>query len=508
MKITISAILSLLVVGLLGASMTASAQGNQGNDNFVKVFIHFEDTPGNSEHGLVRAFGGEITHSYTIIPAVAAEIPESSIQGLLRNPHIVAIEEDHEVDALGVTYDTEYEHSWGVGQIESGVVHENGNRGAGIKIGIIDSGIDYTHPELDDNYRGGYDFYYYDNDPMDVYGHGTHVAGTACAEDNDNGRKWKGNWIGVVGVAPECDLYSLRVLGDSGSGFESDIVYAIEWALGRTIDIYWDGVLQDTVTGEVMDVVNLSLGSDQAYSLASELTFQEAADEGLIIVAAAGNSGNAAGTGENVIWPANYDSVIAVAATDINNERASFSSTGLNVELAAPGASVYSTWNDRTSAFNPQPFCTKGGNPECYKFGSGTSMASPHVAGVAALLLASGVDPINVRTVMQDTAIDLGVSGRDQQYGYGLVSIQGAVAPIATGILDGNVINASSSPIIGALVEAGGHTAYTDSAGYYVINDIETGNYTVTVSATGYSVDSSNADITENSTTSVNFTFT
>jgi subtilisin family serine protease len=429
--------LALLIALPVGASTLFAAVKPQ-NDNAVKVFIHFTDTPGNSERGLVRAFGGTVTHSYSIIHAVAAEIPESAIQGLLHNPNVIAVEEDHRVEAVDITYDTEYSNAWGVERIESGVAHENGNKGAGVRIGIIDSGINYNHPDLAPNYKGGYDFYYYDLDPMDVYGHGTHVAGTACARDNDNG--FVSPKLGVVGVAPECDLYSLRVLNEDGVGYESDIVSAIEWSLGREVTLLPFGdTLGTTTQGVRMDVVNLSLGSSQAYSLASEQTFATAASEGLIIVAAAGNSGNRAGKGTNTIYPANYDSVIAVGATKQGDGRASFSSTGPNVELVAPGESVYSTWNDSSSPSNPQPVCSV---PEgCYKYGSGTSMASPHVAGVAALLISSGlVTDTNgngigdeVRSLMQSTAIDLGASGRDDKYGFGLVNVKNAlgVAPVA-----------------------------------------------------------------------------
>src|SRR3989344_750207 len=296
--------LALLLALSVGATVSLAAVKPQ-NDNLVKVFVHFKETPGRSERGLVRALGGTVTHSYTIIPAVAAEVPESAIQGLLHNPHVVAVEEDHKVEAVGITHDTEYSNAWGVGRIESGYAHDGGSKGAGVKIGIIDSGINYTHPDLAPNYKGGYDFYYYDLDPMDVYGHGTHVAGTACAADNDNGVA--SPKLGVVGVAPECDLYSLRVLNENGVGYESDIVSAIEWSLGREVTLLpWGDTLGTTTQGVRMDVVNLSLGSSQAYSLASEQTFAVAASEGLIIVAAAGNSGNPGGKGDNVIYPAKY----------------------------------------------------------------------------------------------------------------------------------------------------------------------------------------------------------
>jgi subtilisin family serine protease len=515
--------LALLLALPVGASTSFAAVKSQ-NDTSVKVFVHFTDTPGKSEWGLIWAFGGTVSHSYSIIPAVAAELPGSAIQGLLHNPNITAIEEDHKVEATAITYDIEYSNAWGVEQIESGVGHEAGYKGQGVKIGIIDSGINYLHPDLAPNYKGGYDFYYYDLDPMDVYGHGTHVAGTACAADNDNGSA--SPKLGVVGVAPECDLYSLRVLNEDGVGYESDIVSAIEWSLGREVTLLPWGTTQGTTTqGVRMDVVNLSLGSSQAYSQASEQTFAEASNEGLIIVAAAGNSGNPAGKGTNTIYPANYESVIAVGATKQGGSRASFSSTGSNVELVAPGESVYSTWNDNQGYSDPQPVCTgvltdiNGDGQldgECYKYGSGTSMASPHVAGVAALLISSGlVSDTNengigdeVRSLMQSTAIDLGASGRDNKYGFGLVNVSralSAVTPVSTGTLDGFVTDESASPIAGATVTAGVYSATTDGAGYYLINDIVVGLYTVTASASGYSVGSSGAIIVENTVTSVNF---
>ena len=125
--------------------------------------------------------------------------------------------------------------------------------------------------------------------------------------------------------------------------------------------------------------------------------------------------------------------MIAVGATDANNKRASFSSTGNTLEIMAPGVSVFSTWNDATSYLNPQPICLGG---DCwYKYGSGTSMASPHVAGVAALVIASGtVADTNgngiydeVRARMNATATDLGAAGKDTQYGYGLINATAAV---------------------------------------------------------------------------------
>ena len=445
MKNSISILgLALLLAFPVGASTSFAAVKSQ-NDQLIRVLIGFDKSVGASEQALVRAYGGKIKYSYSIVNAIAAQVPESALAGLAHNPHVTAVEADDTVYAADV-FDTELDNAWGVKHIQSADVHVTGNKGAGVdggvKIGIIDSGVNYLHPDLNDNFDSlnlGYDFYYYDYDPMDVYGHGTHVAGTACAEDNDNGNA--DPKLGVVGVAPSCNLYSLRVLNEDGVGYWSDIIAAVEWSTGATMQIenVFTGEML-TVQGLELDVINLSLGKDRDPGSTVKQAFDNAEAQGVVIVAAVGNSGTVNGKGSNVIYPAKYDSVIAVAATDSNNTRASFSSTGDKVEIAAPGVNVYSTWNDNAGYYDPQPVCTGtltdingDGQPdgECYKYGSGTSMASPHVAGVAALIIAAGYSDYNgdgvinnrdVRAILDASAIDLGATGRDPQFGYGLVN--------------------------------------------------------------------------------------
>ena len=449
--------LALLLALPVGASTSFAAVKPQ-NDNLTRVLIAFDKPVGASEQALVRAHGGKIKYSYSIVNAIAAQVPESALFGLSHNPHVTSVEADDTVYAVDV-FDTELDNAWGVKHIKSGEVHSSPyeNKGVGVKIGIIDSGVNYFHPDLNDNFdfstpnNLGYDFYYYNYEPMDVYGHGTHVAGTACAEDNGNGNV--DPKLGVVGVAPECDLYSLRVLNEDGVGYWSDIIAAVEWSTGATMQIenVFNGEML-TVQGVPMDVINLSLGKDRDPGTTVKQAFDNAEAQGVVIVAAAGNSGTVNGKGSNVIYPAKYDSVIAVAATDLNNNRASFSSTGDTVEIAAPGVNVYSTWNDNAGYYDPQSVCTgiltdinDDGEPdgECYKYGSGTSMASPHVAGVAALVIAAGYSDYNgdgainnrdVRVILQDTATDLGATGRDTQFGYGLVNAFLAVQTAGTDI--------------------------------------------------------------------------
>jgi subtilisin family serine protease len=353
-------------------------------DGLVKVLVGFKQKPGPAEQELVKGVGGKIKYTYHLVPAIAASVPEVAIEALKKNPNITHVELDSMVYAL---LDGELDNSWGVKRIGAGVVHENGNGGAGVKIAIIDTGIDYSHLDLNANYKGGWDFVNNDKDPMDDNGHGTHVAGIVAALDNG---------IGVVGVAPAASLYALKVLDSSGSGYYSDIIAAIEWCVENDIQ-----------------VTNNSYGSPGDPGKTVKDAFDDSASAGVLHVAAAGNSGNSYGVGDNIIYPARYDSVIAVAATDKSDKRASWSSTGLDLELSAPGVAINST-------------LLGGGYIEM----SGTSMACPHVAGTAVLMIVAKVS--DVRGKLQSTADDLGATGCDSKYGYGLVDADEAAGVVET----------------------------------------------------------------------------
>ncbi|HAJ32396.1 MAG TPA: subtilisin [Candidatus Atribacteria bacterium] len=386
--IIISVILLLVVVFVCGCSQFMENIGliNPTNEDqlspekggpsngLVKVLIGFKEKPGSTEQALVKGAGGKIKYTYHIVDAIAASIPEKAIDALQNNPNIRYVEPDGLVQAL----DAELDNSWGVKRIGAGIVHDS-NKGTGVKVAIIDSGIDYKHTDLDANYQGGKDFVNDDADPMDDNGHGTHVAGTVAALDND---------AGVVGVAPEANLYALKVLDSGGSGSFSDVIAALDWCVENGIQ-----------------VTNNSYGSSVDPGETVKAAFDNAYNEGILHVAAAGNSGNPPGKGDNISYPAAFESVIAVAATNQSDERARWSSTGLELELSAPGVDINST--------------LLGGG---YGEKSGTSMASPHVAGTAALVIVSGIsDVIEIRAKLRDTAGDLGAAGWDSKYGHGLV---------------------------------------------------------------------------------------
>jgi len=374
---------AMLAFGVLTTPAT-HAQGVERLD----VLIGFKKLPGPAEEALVRAGGGRIKYTYHLVPAIAARVPEPAIFGLLLSPNVTHVDPDGQVWAV----DEELDNSWGVERIGAGIVHAGGNKGAGVKVAIIDTGIDYDHPDLDANYAGGYDFVNTDTDPMDDAGHGTHVAGTVAAEDNDDPES-------VVGVAPEARLYALKVLDETGRGYYSDIIAALQWCVDYE-----------------MDVTNNSYGSSGDPGESVKAAFDNAYEDGVLHVCAAGNSGNPRARRDNVIYPARYDSCIAVAATNQDDERATWSSTGPDVELSAPGVGINST--------------LLGGG---YGEKSGTSMASPHVAGTAALVWVAYPFWTNdeVRHQLLNTADDLGDAGWDAKYGYGLVDADEA-APDTT----------------------------------------------------------------------------
>jgi subtilisin len=356
--------------------------------------IGFDQHPGASEQALVRAFGGTVRHTYRLIPAIAATLPQKAVAALSSHPAVSVIEPDVAVYALD-----EYDAAWGVKKINAKTVHAGGNLGAFanpiqtingsinsvVKVCVIDSGIDKDHPDLYPNYAGGYDFVNGDSDPADDNGHGTHVAGTIAAMAND---------LGVVGVAPQTKILAYKILGADGSGSFSDAIAAVERC-------QTDGGM----------ITSNSYGSSQDPGSLVKAAFDNAAALGILHVAAAGNA--TLFSCNKVSYPAKYDSVIAVGATDSADKVASWSCRGPEVELAAPGVNIQSTYPDNT-----------------YATASGTSMATPHVSGLAALVFGCGlvdlnhdgvVNNVDVRLRMQQTALDLGTAGRDSSYGYGRI---------------------------------------------------------------------------------------
>lgn len=261
--------------------------------------------------------------------------------------------------------------------------------GDGVDIAIVDTGVRASHPDLEQRICGGAAFLRNAVNPVigggavDGNGHGTHVAGTAAAAAFD--------LVGVVGVAPEAGIIPVRVLGNNGSGFTSDVAKGIIWAVDHGAD-----------------VVNLSLGGPDSSDVSAAVSY--AISQGVVVVAAAGNDG----VFSQPNYPAAIPAVLAVASYDSNRVISSFSSHGAYVDVAAPGGNILST---------------SGHGSWTWK--SGTSMATPHVAGIAALLLESepGLSPLDVRLRIEGTATDAGEPGYDVAYGHGIVSTLDVLNP-------------------------------------------------------------------------------
>lgn len=295
--------------------------------------------------------------------------------------------------AHGASNDPLRSHQWGLDMIHADEAHAV-STGAGAVVAVVDTGIDVSHPDLAGRIGPGWDFVDGDSTPQDGNGHGTHVSGIVAADAN--------NGIGVDSVAPGASIMPVRVLDNSGSGSDADVSQGIEWA-----------------TDHGADVINLSLGgtvptSGLGVPDAITAAVQRAVDHGIVVVAAAGNDGlpfcenNSLG-----------GKVLCVGAVDKRGNRSFFSSFGSGVSLVAPGGSdmpgtdedILSTWND-------------GGYQEL----AGTSQATPHVSGVAALLVSLGVRGQAAVQRILATATDVGTPGPDVQFGAGVVNAQAAVA--------------------------------------------------------------------------------
>ncbi len=384
----------LLAVGIVCILLCANPAWSQGNSGRVEVIVGFHERPGAEQVQMLENVGGQVMWAFSIVPAITISIPEAAVPGIERNPRVRYVEPNFELHAH-----EDQVVPWGITRVFGNEDYPFSTwstaetKGAGISVGVIDTGVDLDHPDLP-RVASGTHFYTagfrlrQDSNYDDDNGHGTHVAGTIAALDNQ---------IGVVGVAPDVDLYAIKVLNQSGSGSLTAVAAGVEWAMTQGLD-----------------VINMSLGGTSDSTTLRDAC-AAAYGAGVLIVASAGNAG--AGT-DTVGYPAKYPSVIAVAATDSGDARASFSSTGPAVELAAPGVSIRST--------------VPGGGYDVY---SGTSMASPHVAGVAALVLAaaSGAYNTTVRECLTNTAEDLGAQGWDSYFGYGLVRADLAVAALSGG---------------------------------------------------------------------------
>jgi subtilisin family serine protease len=307
-----------VVLAIAGAQAALGGTGEQ-----KAVLVGFSDAQAD-ELALVASVGGQITHRYKYIPAVAATIPADAAATLASQPGVDYVTDDHQLYLLGGRRQTT---DYGVAKVEAPAAWRLGFRGKGVKVGIFDSGIDLQHPDL--RVAGGVDLIGDGNGMDDCNSHGTHVAGIVGALDNGKG---------TVGVAPEASLYAMRFFDCVGGGAtKSRELMGLEWAIDNG-----------------MDVINMSFGCCAIGGAvvtpipdpAEEAMLNEAYERGIVLIAASGNSAvpPAGGPGEPVVsFPAGYASVVAVGATDENDQLAQFSSWGTDQELTAPGVSILSS---------------------------------------------------------------------------------------------------------------------------------------------------------------------
>lgn len=270
-------------------------------------------------------------------------------------------------------------------------------------IAVLDSGVNALHPDLAGRVLSGYDFVNNDADATDDHGHGTHIAGIIAANVN--------NGIGSAGICPGCSILPVKVLDSGNVGTWANVAAGIVYAVDQGAKI-----------------INLSLGGNSNTQIIQDAV-NYAVQKGVLIIAAAGNSRT-----ETPFYPAALDAVIAVSATRQDDTRWSLSNFGNWIDISAPGYAIFSTYNDLSNFY--------GG----YTFMSGTSMASPHVAGVAGLLMSQKLDrtPEEVRNLLLTSAKDLGAAGYDPEFGHGRLDasaalVAGAPKPKAESALGGIV---------------------------------------------------------------------
>ena len=310
------------------------------------------------------------------------------VNTLRQDPAVAWAELNYEANAVLTPSDPDYGDPTKVyaPQIINAATAWDYTTGAGdVIVAVVDSGVSLNHPEFAGRLLPGYDFVNNDNDPSDDQGHGTHVAGiVAAAMNNDQG---------TTGIAPNVLILPVKVLDVNNLGYWANIAAGITYAVDNDAQ-----------------VINLSLGGATTSQVLREAVLYAAAN-GVFVAAAAGNNGVS-----TPFYPAYYDETMAVAASDAQDARWALSNYGSWVDIAAPGSTIWSTY-------------WISANPNGYQFMSGTSMAAPHVAGLAALLLSSRpqLASTDMRAIIQQTAADRGDPGRDIYYGWGRINAGAAL---------------------------------------------------------------------------------
>lgn len=405
-----------------------------------ELIVKFDDTAGaTTKANAVASAGATVLRPLDLPDYTLVRVPpgreDEYAERLLDRPGVETVETNAVRQTTVAPDDPNYIYQWHLQKIGLPQAWDVAT-GAGVVVAVLDTGVayedcaaavcgkDFTQaPDFaGTTFVAPYDFVHNDAHPNDEHGHGTHVAST-IAETTGNG-------VGGAGVAYDAQIMPVQVIDATGSGSVADVV---------------DGILYAVDNGA--GVINLSLGSPGA-SATEQVAVQQAVDAGVVVIAASGNSGQ-----PQLLCPACYPGAMAVGATRFDDQRASYSNYGMGfaghtLDIVAPGGQIGLDQNGDTYADGIlqqtfRHFCDgsdKDFSDFALCFAQGTSMAAPHVAGVAALMLSANPDlaPQDVRTILAGTAIDKGAAGYDQQYGYGRVNAGAAVAgsPGATGDAD------------------------------------------------------------------------
>lgn len=313
---------------------------------------------------------------------------DDALSELESDPRVQFAEPDTVMSAVLTPTDPLYAaYQWHLPRINAPAAWDTTTGSSGVIIAVLDTGVETTHPDLNGKLttgaNAGYDFINNDTNPADDHSHGTFVAGIIAANTN--------NGQGGAGVCWSCKIMAVKVLGADGTGSAFGVAQGIDWAVSHGAD-----------------VINMSLSG--GHTAALETAVNNAWSAGVVLIAATGNDNSAVG------YPAAYANAIAVGSHSASNARSSFSNYGPETDLVAPGEDILG------------PLCNCGGNPGGYGIGSGTSFAAPQVAGVAGLLIASGVtDKTQIRSRLIDTTIDITPGGFDNQTGWGRLDAAAAL---------------------------------------------------------------------------------
>lgn len=361
-------LVAVVAATLLASGVALTQPSGDGPDRYIVVLKDSVDNPGEVASNIAQRNNAQVGFVYKhAIKGFSAVIPNERVAEVRSSNPVDYMERDGTVHATAQTL------PWGIDRVDADVSSTLAGNGSGAVTGvnayIIDTGIDAGHTDLNVtqnvNFAGGKN--------GDCNGHGTHVSGTVAAEDNTQD---------VVGVAPGAPLTGVKVLGCSGSGSTSGVIAGVDWV---------------TANAQEPAIANMSLGG--VVSTALDDAVKRSAASGVFYSLAAGNEGvNACNSSPARAGAGTNNGVMTTAATDINNQEASFSNFGSCVDVWAPGVSVLST--------------KKGGGTVTY---SGTSMASPHVGGTGALYLSShaGSSPSAVETALKSNAVSTGTFSKD-----------------------------------------------------------------------------------------------